>query len=199
MLDSIVHAVQPMMPAVSFVGSAASVGVTGYFWFVKMNRERPNLQAEGVEHVSYVDLGQATDDVRWLCFRLGMVVVNESALPNAILNASVHVMPKGSEGWVEVPNVRPMKGSPFPVNLPALQSGSLILEWEMSFPYLTEVEESNDPAGIVEGYLRHNWERPECVAVEIRGVRRKTFTELVSIAGSRMSSSVRYHLEMSQR
>ena len=108
MFDALTNQAQSLLPAVSFVGSAASVGVTGYFWLVKMNRERPRLLVEGVDHVSHIDLGTCEGDVRTLCFRQGLVVVNESTLPIAVLGVAVRVRPRmGRTG-------RPLKGSARP-------------------------------------------------------------------------------------
>ncbi|HKB01936.1 MAG TPA: hypothetical protein VKD90_06930 [Gemmataceae bacterium] len=198
MFENLAQQIQPLLPVVSFAGSAASVGVTGYFWLVKMNRERPRLQLEVVDHLSYVDLGNCAEDERWLCFRLGLVVVNESSLPNAVLNVGVSFMPRKTGTWLEVEGVRPVRGSTFPLNLPALQSGLLTIEWDMKFPVLNDAEDRDGPQEIVDAYLQKHWKLPDRVAVVVRGVRDKAFATEVPLTGSRMSSTVRAYLEVQQ-
>ncbi|HJZ94543.1 MAG TPA: hypothetical protein VKE40_27000 [Gemmataceae bacterium] len=196
MIDELTQQAQSLLPAVSFVGSAASVGVTGYFWLVRMNRERPRLVVEGVDHLSYIDLGANTEDERQLCFRLGLVVVNESTLPSAVLSAAVRVMPRPLGTWQEVEGVRPARGSTLPLNLPPLQSGLLTIEWEVGFPMLNEAEDLDGPDRIVEAYLERHWKLPDRVSVEVRGVRGRSFTAEVPLRGSRMTSTVRNYLEL---
>ncbi|WP_029630730.1 hypothetical protein [Zavarzinella formosa] len=194
MLDTLGQHFQPILPIVSFLGSAASVGVTGYFWLVKMNRERPQLQFELVEHASHIDVGPATAEEQWLNFRLALVVVNNSSLPNAVLGTRVRVMPRGSGNWQEAEHVRPARGSAFPLNLPALQSGLITVEWEMRFPALSTEIDSESPERIVEAYLKENWDFADHVSVELRGLRGKSFTEMVPLHGSRMTATVREYL-----
>ena len=136
MLESVVELLHPMMPMASFVGSSASVAVTGYFWLVKMNRERPQLQFEVVDHASFVDVGPATTTEQWLHFRLALVVVNNSTLPNAVLGIKVNVMPKQSAVWKEAERVRPVRGSVFPLNLPALDKRQPVY---ISFRFSTDL------------------------------------------------------------
>jgi hypothetical protein len=194
--DSFADHVQHLLPAVSLVGSAASVGITSYGWLVKMNRERANLQIEGVDHVSHVDFAHGTAEEQWLNFRLGLVVVNNSTLPNAVLGTTVKVMPRGSGSWQPVEGVRPARGSAFPVNLPALQSGLLTLEWEMRFPALAETDGMDRADDIVAAYLTTNWKLPDRVTVEVRGLQGKSFTGLATLGESRMSATLREHFEM---
>jgi hypothetical protein len=165
---------------------------------VKMNRERPNLQIEGVDHVSHVDFAHGTAEEQWLNFRLGLVVVNNSTLPNAVLGTVVKVMPRGAGSWQLVEGVRPARGSAFPVNLPALQSGLVTLEWEMRFPAL-ETEGMERADEIVAAYLTENWKFPDRVTVDVRGLQGKTFTAPVTLGGSRMSATLREHFEMQAR
>jgi hypothetical protein len=193
-LDALTHQFQSLLPAVSFVGSVASVGVTGYFWLVKMNRERPRLLIEGVEHVSYVDLGPCEGDVRTLCFRQGLVVVNESSLPSAVLGATVRVRSRAGD-WVTVDGVRPAAGSTVPLNLPPLQSGLLTIDWEVAFPFDAAAEALESPDRVIDAYLEKHWSASDRVTIEIRGVRGKTFAADVPLRGSRMASTVRLYLD----
>lgn len=194
MLDSVVELIHPMMPMASFIGSAASVTVTGYFWLVKMNKERPQLQFEVVDHASFVDVGPGTASEQWLKFRMALIVVNNSILPNVVLGTRVRVMPKRSAVWKEVERVRPVRGSVFPLNLPPQQSGLLTIEWEMCFPALANESELESPEQIVEAYLKENWDFADHVSVELRGLKGVSFTELLPLHGSRMTSTVREYL-----
>jgi len=195
MLDALTHQAQSLLPAVSFAGSAASVGVTGYFWLVKVNRERPRLLVEGVDHVSYIDLGSCEGDVRTLCFRQGLVVVNESTLPSAVLGASVRVRSRAGKEWRTVDGVRPASGSTIPLNLPPLQSGLLAIDWEVPFPADDRAEALDAPDRVIAAYLEKHWATPDRVTVELRGVRGKAFAVDVPLRGSRMTSTVRLYLD----
>ena len=195
MLEALTQQAQSLVPAVSFVGSAASVGVTGYFWLVKMNRERPRLLVEGVDHVSYIDLGTCEGDVRTLCFRQGLVVVNESTLPTAVLSAAVRVRARAGNEWVAVDGVRPAPGSTLPLNLPPLQSGLLTIDWEVPFPADDRAEGFDEPDRVIAAYLEKHWATPDRVTVEVRGVRGKSFAAEVPLRGSRMTSTVRLYLD----
>jgi hypothetical protein len=195
MMDALTQQAQSLLPAVSFVGSAASVGVTGYFWLVKVNRERPRLLVEGVEHVSHIDLGTCEQGVRTLCFRQGLVVVNESTLPSAVLGASVRVRSRAGKQWQTVDGVRPAPGSTLPLNLPPLQSGLLTLDWEVPFPADDRAEAMEAPDWVIAAYLEKHWAAPDQVTVEIRGVRGKSFAAEVPLRGSRMTSTVRLYLD----
>jgi hypothetical protein len=48
----------------------------------------------------------------------------------------------------------------------------------------------------VDAYLEEHWATPDRVAVEVRGVRGKSFTAHVPLRGSRMTSTVRNYLEL---
>jgi hypothetical protein len=194
-LDALTHQAQSMLPAVSFLGSAASVGVTGYFWLVKMNRERPRLLMEGVDHVSHIDLGTCEGGVRTLCFRQGLVVVNESTLPSAVLGATVRVQSRTGKKWQSIDGVRPAPGSMLPLNLPPLQSGLLTLDWEVPFPADDRVEAFEDPDRVIAAYLEKHWAEADRVTVEVRGVRGKAFATEVPLRGSRMTATVRLYLD----
>jgi len=194
-LDVLTQQAQSLMPAISFVGSATSVGVTGYFWLVKMNRERPRLLIEEVDHISYIDLGTCENDVRTLCFRQGMVVVNESTLPSAVLGASVRVRSRVGKQWHTVEGVHPAPGSTLPLNLPPLQSGLLAIDWEVPFPVDDRAEVLESPDAVISGYLEKHWATPDRVTIEVRGVRGKSFAADVPLRGSRMTSTVRLYLD----
>jgi hypothetical protein len=194
-LDALTQQAQSLLPAVSFAGSAASVGVTGYFWLVKVNRERPRLLIEGVDHVSHIDLGNCEADVRTLCFRQGLVVVNESTLPSAVLGASVRVRSRVGKDWHTVDGVRPAPGSTLPLNLPPLQSGLLTLDWEVPFPVDDRAEALESPDRVIAAYLEKHWATPDRATIEVRDVRGKSFAADVPLRGSRMTSTVRLYLD----
>lgn len=182
-----------MIPLLSLAGSTVSLGVTSYFWFVKMNRERPRLLCESLDHGSFIDLDRAEGDFRSLHFRLALVVVNESILPNAVAKAEVHA-PEG-DARNQPPSPRPVAGSNFPLNLLPMQSGLLTIEWQQTFGYLEDIEARPEPADIVEGYLERYWKSSSEVTVTLRGLRGTSFRFPVKLEGSRMSSTVRAYLE----
>lgn len=193
MLEQAADVMKPMIPLLSLAGSTVSLGVTSYFWFVKMNRERPRLFCEAMEHGSFIDLDHAEGDIRTLHFRLALVVVNESILPNAVVKVEVHV--PGGDATHQPPSPRPVAGSNFPLNVLPMQSGLLTIEWHQSFGFLDEIEARPEPADIVEGYLERYWKTSTEVAVTLRGLRGASFRFPVKLAGNRMSSTVRAYLE----
>jgi hypothetical protein len=193
-LDALTHQVQSLLPAVSFVGSVASVGVTGYFWLVKMNRERPRLLIEGVEHLSFVDLGPCEGDIRTLCFRQGLVVVNESSLPTAVLGVAVRARSRAG-GWAAADGIRPAPGSAIPLNLPPFHSGLVTLDWETAFPYDAAAEALESPDRVIAAYLEAHWAVPGQLTVEVREVRGRVFAADIPLRGSRMASTVRLYLD----
>lgn len=193
MFEQMSDVMKPLIPLLSLAGSTVSLGVTSYFWFVKMNRERPQILCESLEHGSFIDLDRAVEEIRSLHFRLALVVVNESILPNAIVRAEV-IAPQAEAGH-QPPLPRPVAGSSFPLNLLPMHSGLLTIEWEQSFGYLNNVEANEDPASIVEGYLKHYWKSSTDVTVALRGLRGTSFRFPIKLVGSRMSSSVRAYLE----
>ncbi|MFO0814285.1 MAG: hypothetical protein U0796_13750 [Gemmatales bacterium] len=193
MFEQAAEAMKPMIPLLSLAGSTVSLGVTSYFWFVKMNRERPRLLCESMEHASFIDLDRAEGDFRSLHFRLALVVVNESILPNAVVKAEVHA-PEG-DAKNQPPSPRPVAGSNFPLNLLPMQSGLLTIEWQQTFGYLDDIEARPEPADIVEVYLEQYWKSSSEVTVKLRGLRGTSFRFPVKLEGSRMSSTVRAYLE----
>jgi hypothetical protein len=193
MYEQITDMVKPLIPLLSLAGSTVSLGVTSYFWFVKMNRERPQLRCESLEHGSFIDLDHAEDEIRTLHFRLALVVVNESILPNAVVRAEV-IAPQ-SDTHHQPPAPRPVAGSSFPLNLLPMHSGLLTMEWRQSFGYLAEIEACTEPGDIVDGYLKHYWKDASGVTVTLRGLRNTAFRFPVKLQGSHMSSSVREYLE----
>lgn len=198
MFETMADSLKPMMPLISLVGSTASLGITSYFWFVKANREKARLLCDSVPHVTFVDLHQCTDETRWLNFQLGLVVVNESSLPNAVLNAKVFAKSK-KNGLQEMTDVRPVPGTNFPVNLPPMQSGMLKLEWYLSLPYSESAENSGDPAAMVKSYLKENWTASEELRVQLQGLHGQCFTCTVPLVGSHMSTSIRERVLMQER
>src|SRR4051812_42616187 len=72
-----------MMPIASMVGSALTAAWTAYFWLVRVKRERPDLRVYLADQEMF--LAHSTGDQRHVGIKLGLIVANYSALPNALL------------------------------------------------------------------------------------------------------------------
>src|SRR6516225_9371872 len=97
------------MPFLSLAGSAFSTVLTVVFWVSKYRRELPDLRAHLVDRELF--LGAGTADQRQLGLKLGILVANYSALPNAILGVKLAL--KGADGnWVNVQDVAFDKQTP---------------------------------------------------------------------------------------
>ena len=94
----------------SLSGSAIALASTTYFWLVKVNRERPAMVVEPVGSVTgsvllpraHSDSYQAIrprEDQVLVGYWLNLAVVNNSVLPNAIIEVSAKVR-LNDEGWV---------------------------------------------------------------------------------------------------
>ena len=94
----------------SLSGSAIALASTTYFWLIKVNRERPAMVVEPVGSVegsvlvprahteSYQAIRPREDQVL-VGYWLNLAVVNNSVLPNAIIDISAKVR-LNDEGWV---------------------------------------------------------------------------------------------------
>ena len=101
---------QTISQIVSLSGSAIALASTAYFWLVKVNRERPAMVVEPVGSVTGsviipradIESYQAIkprDDQVLVGYWLNLAVVNNSVLPNAIIEVSAKVR-LNDEGWV---------------------------------------------------------------------------------------------------
>jgi hypothetical protein len=181
----------PGTPLISLAVSAASLGMTTYFWIVKSLRERPRLSLDVVGQQSFVDLGRGSDEDRWLQFRMAIVVANRSTLPNAVLDARVYWLPRDESTWEETPDVALVDSTKLPVNIPSLQTGLVTLEWWQKFPTSPHAESLSAPVGIINGYLEEYFAGKNCIAVEVFGLQGKSFRQPLPIRGSRQSASLR--------
>jgi hypothetical protein len=81
-----------MMPIASMIGSALTAAWTGYFWLVRVKRERPDLRAYLADHEMF--LAHSTVDQRHVGLKMGLIVANYSSLPNALLGVRLWVRQK---------------------------------------------------------------------------------------------------------
>ncbi|MCI0684654.1 MAG: hypothetical protein L0Y71_21365 [Gemmataceae bacterium] len=123
----------------SFGASLFSSLATAYFWMVRMQNERPCLKPHLADKEFF--LGNSRDGVRQIGLKLGVIVANYSALPNAILGARLWM--RSPEGWLELTSVAFDKQTPQPFNVPSLQTVLLRLNATLSFPYQDALEEGN--------------------------------------------------------
>jgi hypothetical protein len=166
---------QTAVSLVSLVGAAFSTVTTVYYWFVRARGERPNLKAELVEREWF--LGAGTAEKRQLGFKLGLVVANGSTLPNAVLGIRLWV--KQREGkWLEAEHVVLDKSTPQPCNLPALQTGYIVVNGNLTFPTLQELEQGGNKALVA--YADHFLASPRTFRVELKGLNDRRFTNVIT-------------------
>jgi hypothetical protein len=120
-------------------GSAVSMLTTLYFWFVRMRKEQPCLKPFVADKEFF--LGNSRDGVRQIGVKLGIIVANYSALPNAILGARLWI--RQTNGWLAVEHLEFDKQTPHPFNVPPLQTVLLRLTGTLSFAYQDALEEGN--------------------------------------------------------
>ena len=120
-------------------GSAVSRMTTLYFWFVRMRKEQPCLKPYAADKEFF--LGISRDGVRQIGVKVGVIVANYSALPNAILGARLWI--RQTEGWLVVDNLAFDKQTPQPFNIPPLQTVLLRLTGTLTFAYQDALEEGS--------------------------------------------------------
>lgn len=131
---------ESFIPFVSLAGSLFSTVATAYFWLVRMRQERPCLRPHLVDKEFF--LGVSRDNSRQIGLKLGVIVANYSALPNAILGARLWI--KLREGWQELTGVAFDKQTPQPFNVPSLQTVLLRLNGTLAFPFQETLEDGNN-------------------------------------------------------
>ncbi|MFL5330345.1 MAG: hypothetical protein ACJ8C4_15700 [Gemmataceae bacterium] len=118
------------------VGSVASMLATLYFWVVRVRREQPSLKPYLIDKEFF--LGNSRDGVRQVGIKIGLVVANYSALPNAILGARMWIrLKKASQ---KVAHLKFDLQTPQPFNLSPLNTALLRLTGTLSFPYRDDLE-----------------------------------------------------------
>src|SRR5262249_11492312 len=150
---------------VSLVGAAFSTVTTVYYWFVRVRSERPNLTCELAERELF--LGAMTTDKRQVGLKLGLVVVNGSSLPSAVLGVKAWVRQREG-GWWEADKVSFDKTNPRPLNLPALQTASLNVVGYLTFPLAGELEQGGNKA--LSAYADRFLTNPREIKVELKGL-----------------------------
>jgi hypothetical protein len=154
----------PWLPLFSLAGSIFSTTCTGYFWFVKVRKEQPNLKSFLHEHDLF--LGNGRGDTRGIGLNVNVIVANYSTLPNAIVGVKLSV--KWKEGnWQPVTGVTCDKSAPLPLNISPLQTSLLRLSGRLTFATLPELENQRD---IVGAYSKHYLAQPIEFQVELQSL-----------------------------
>ena len=144
-----------------FIGSAASMLTTLYFWFVRMRQEQPCLKPYLADKEFFLGLGR--DEVRQIGLKVGVIVANYSVLPNAILGARLWV--RLQSGWQEVGTLAFDKQTPQPFNIPPLQTVLLRLTGALAFTYEDALEEGSKTTA---NYLSRHLAQPLEMKLELR-------------------------------
>jgi hypothetical protein len=158
---------------VSLIGSAFSAACTAYFWFVRVQRERPDVTAHLLEHEFF--LGQGRADERAIGFKLAVVLANNSILPDAVLGARVWLRTAGGQ-WLPLEGVTCDQRSPLPLNLPPQQTGILRLAGRISFATDDEAESQR---AIAEAYVARHLSRPLEITVQTLGLNERVTTSVL--------------------
>lgn len=132
------------MSIMSLTGSIFSTTCTGYFWFVKVRREQPNLKCFLHDHDLF--LGNGRGDTRGIGMNVNVIVANYSTLPNAVLGVKLSVKLKEGQ-WQPLTGVTCDKGSPLPLNINPLQTTILRLSGRLTFATVDEAESQRDIVG----------------------------------------------------
>jgi hypothetical protein len=166
---------QTVIAVVSLVGAVFSTLTTIYYWFVRARGERPSLRCELADRELF--LGAGTAENRQIGLKLGLVAVNDSSLPNAVL--AVRVWVRQREGsWLEADRVSFDKSTPRPFNLPALQTAFLCVSGYLTFPASSELEQGGNKTLVA--YTERFLTNPREIKVELKGLNQKRFTSVVS-------------------
>ena len=159
---------------VGVAGSAMSMLATLYFWLVRVRDERPSLTPYFLDKELF--LGMSRGDTRQLGLKVGVVVANDSILPNSILGVRMWVRVR--DGWLEVGNVTLDKQTPMPLNLPARQTTLVRVTGTLSFPYQDALEQgSKTEANYANAFLT----QPLEFKVEIRHLRDLPETHVITV------------------
>jgi hypothetical protein len=153
-----------MMPLASMIGSALTALWTAYFWLVRVKRERPDLRPYLADQEMF--LAHSTGDHRHVGVKLGLIVANYSALPNALLGVRLWLRQR-DRGWLEVENVTFDAKTPLPFNVPAMQTVLVRVAGRVAFP--TEEEFEGTPEALA-SYLERDLAGRREIGVELRGL-----------------------------
>jgi hypothetical protein len=153
------------MPIFSMLGSALTFLWTGYFWLVRVKRERPDLRPHLADHEVF--LGNTVGETRQIGIKIGLVVANYSSLPNALLGIRLWLRKRDS-GWMPIEGVTYDAKTPLPFNVPAMQTVLVRIAGRVSFPTADEIE--GTPTTLT-NYLDWHSVTPREFGVELRGLR----------------------------
>jgi hypothetical protein len=166
---------QTALTGVSLAGAGFSTATTAYYWFARVRSERPRLSCELAERELF--LGAMAADRRQLGVKLGLVIVNGSSLPNAVLRVRFSVAQRNG-GWLEAERVAFDKTTPRPINVPAMQTSFLTVNGNLTFPYVTELEQSGNKTLL--GYVDRFMTNPRRIRVELSGLNNERFENILS-------------------
>jgi hypothetical protein len=172
----------PLMSAVSLVGSAATATATAYMWLTRFRRERPNLKLYPAGAHTAIELAVLRGDTRFLHVKLGAVVANYSALPNAVIDVAVDLRCRDG-GWQEIAAPRVTVGLPLNVN--PMTTGLLTLEWTQQLPAHAAAEAGTGPSDIIAGYLDYYFTNPAAARVTILALGEREFDDVLTLAPPR--------------
>jgi hypothetical protein len=153
-----------MMSWTSIAGAAFSTITTAYFWLVRMRGERANLKCEVVER-EWI-LSNSTAEVRQLGLKLGLVTINGSTMPNALLEIRAWVQ-RADGSWLELEKISYDKSTPRPINLPPMHTAPITILGYLGFPYTVELEQGNKT---VSAYLERFLTQPRRLRIELKGI-----------------------------
>lgn len=161
------------MSLISLTGSVFSTACTGYFWFVKVRKEQPNLKCFLHDHELF--LGNGRSQTRGIGLNTHIIVANYSTLPTAILGVKLSVKLNTGE-WQPVTAVTCDKAAPLPLNVNPLQTTMLRLSGRLSFATVDELENQRD---IIGAYSKHYLAQPLEFQVKLQSLNnRLDFTVL---------------------
>jgi hypothetical protein len=167
---------------VGLAGSALSTLTTLYFWLVRMRRERPSLRPYLVDNEFFLGIGR--DDVRQIGLKIGVIVANDSVLPNAILDARLWARVR--DGWEEVGRLAFDKQTPQPCNIPPLQTVLLRLTGTLSFRYQDELEKGSET---LRNYLNSLLAQPRELKLELRHMNEQIGAHVMSVPADGVKSA----------
>jgi hypothetical protein len=153
-----------MMPVFSMIGSALTFLWTTYFWLVRVKRERTDLRPYIADQEFF--LGNTVGETRQVGLKLGLIVANYSALPNALLGVRLWLRQRDG-GWLPVEGVTFDPQTPLPFNVPAMQTVLVRIAGRVAFPTAEDIEEA--PTTLA-NYLDRYVAEPREVGIELRGL-----------------------------
>ena len=184
----------------SLSASAIALASTSYFWLVKVNRERPAIEVEPVGNVNgsvlvprfHMDSFQAIrprEDQVMVGYWLNLAVVNNSVLPNAIIEVSAKVR-LAYEGWVPVranlfSHDPETAAETLPINVAPLSTARVPLELTLAMSGDDSGLGNRERADLATAALAEG----NSIEITIKGVRDTSFRFLLNhTAGGKLTS-----------